>query len=90
MIFLQNTEFFLYFSEFGNGWSPTILKSENQINYLKVAMKYVVQTDWTYYIGGSGNPSTQVTPFKYCISEYSMDQSGNIILLFCIIANSRD
>ena len=83
---------FLYFSEFGNGWSPTILKSENQINFLKVAMKSVVHRDWTYYIGGSGDPSTQVTPFKYCLSEYSMDQSGNIlnIPMFCIIANSRD
>ena len=55
-------------------------------------MKSVVHRDWTYYIGGSGDPTIQVTPFKYCISEYSMDQSGNIlnIPMFCIIANSRD
>ena len=53
-------------------------------------MKYVLHRDWTYYIGGSGDPTTQVTPFKYCISEYSVDQSGNIILMFCIIANSTD
>ena len=53
-------------------------------------MKYVLHRDWTYYIDGSGNPTTQVTPFKYCLSEYSVDQSGNIILMFCIIANSTD
>ena len=44
-------------------------------------MQYVIGSNWTYYIGGSGNPTTQVTPF----SEYSIDQSGNIILFFCII-----
>ena len=54
------------------------------MEFLKVAMAYVVQRNWTYYIGGSNDNSAyysdmQVTPFRYCASGQSITNPGNII-----------
>ena len=75
----------LHFEDLGIGWSVTNLKNEKQLSFLIEAMKYVVEPYWTYYIGGSGHPTTQVEPFRHCLSEYSNDDSGNISLISCII-----
>ena len=74
----------------GNGWSPAGINSERELNFLQVAMTYVDQTHWSYYIGGSGHPKTQVTPFSHCISEYSTDDSGKIILFIYITTYLSD
>ena len=80
----------MYFLEIGNGWSTAILRSEAQVEFLKAAMAYVVQRNWTYFIGGSNDNSAfysdvQVTPFRYCASENSINDSGNIIQIFTIL-----
>ena len=69
----------MYFPELGTGWSVATLKREVQFEeFLNAAMKYVVNREWTYFIGGSTNDhiNAQVTPFGYCASEYSIDDPG--------------
>ena len=74
----------MYFPANGNGWLPTTLRNEVQMDFLKAAMAYNVQRNWTYFIGGSNDNSAfysdvQLTPFRYCASEHSINDSGNTI-----------
>ena len=46
------------FSELGNGWTITTLRSEVQKEFVKVAMAYAVGRNWTYFIGGNNDNST--------------------------------
>ena len=78
----------MHIPELENGWSIATLRTELQMEFLKAAMKYV-EGNWTYYIGGSNYQSTnnsdiQVTPLSYCASAYSINDPGNIILIFNI------
>ena len=72
----------MYSTEIGNEWSTTALRNEVQKEFLKAAMAIVVERNWTYYIGGSNYHSdnnNDVTPFRYCASDYSIDDPGMII-----------
>ena len=63
----------------------TTLRSEVQMEFLKAAMAYVSERSWTYYIRGSNyhcTDSSDVTGFRYCASEYSIDDPGIIIEIF--------
>ena len=78
----------LCFLDLGNGWAITTLRSAEQKDFIKAAMIYVDETNWTYYIGGSNYNSAEnndVTPFRYCASDFSIADPGNIIQLFSII-----
>ena len=73
--------------EIENGWYIATLRSEEQIEFIRSAMTYVVQRNWTYYIGSSNHNSgfhsdMEVTAFRYCASAHSIDDPGNIIKYF--------
>ena len=52
-------------------------------------MEYVVHKQWSYFIGGSGGPTTQVKPFRYCALDYRDEEPGKDILVFCIVAHTN-
>ena len=56
----------------GDGWSPAYLRSERDLDFIKVARKYV-SPPWSYRIGGS-SCSEQVSLFHYC----TCDSAGKI------------
>ena len=58
--------------------SITTLKSEVQMSFIEAAMAYVVDRNWTYYIGGS-NYNLQVTPFRYCSLPNNAGNPGKFI-----------
>ena len=60
------------------------------MEFLKAAMTYIVGRNWTYFIGGSNDNSAfysdiEVTAFRYCASEDSINDSGNIIFISKIL-----
>ena len=69
----------MYISGLGEGWSATILKSKEQIDFIFTAMQYIAAYDWNYWIDGITNDST-VTFSSYSTSVSSSDDSGYIIL----------
>ena len=56
------------FSELGDGWSPAILNSEEEYNFLKEAMGLFISYEDSIFIGGSFGESP---PFDY--STYSTE-----------------
>ena len=81
-------EVILYYPDLGNEWSAATLKSGVQMDFLRVAMEYVTQTHWNYFIGGSNYnstdiSSTQVTPFSYSAAACNLEEdSGNVFSSF--------
>ena len=64
------------------------------MEFLKAAMTYIVGRNFTYFIGGSNDNSAfhsdvQVTPFRYCASEESVNDSGNTILISKVSYQSK-
>ena len=54
------------------------------MEFLRAALAYVEEGNWTYYIGGSNynfnnNSDMEITTFSYCPSEYSVNDPGNWI-----------
>ena len=66
------------------------LRSEIQLEFPKAALIYVNESNWTYYIGGSNYHSTDntdITGLRYCASEFSIADPGNLFK-YCLILNN--
>ena len=65
-------------SDLGDRWSPAVIKSEVQLEFIKTAMDDVAGS-WCYLIGGTSTTAEEVTPYSYSASTCTTT-SGNIII----------
>ena len=56
-----------------------MLRSEEQIDFIKAGIAYVTERNYTYYIG------VQMTSINYCPSSDNVHDSGNIFQIFDIL-----
>ena len=65
------------FSELGEEWSPAVLNSKQELNFIREGLK-VYGDIWSYYIGGSADADRDTIEY----SDYYLDESGNYFILF--------
>ena len=69
-------------SDLGEGWSPAVIRSDVELEFIKKAMEDV-DGPWSYWIGGSTTSAEEVTLDSYSASACSTTSSEIIVSLIC-------